>query len=193
MARRKPGFGHRAGQRARRPPPFPRREHSADVRPLYRPHSSLSSSAEAMLRLVSSASTPSSAGVLAKVAASPASTRPGASCSPSPRPVFPPLTWALRTGRRTFASSSARQADITLTVDGKEVTVPQGASPNTHVYRSEVPIRPFQAPLSFKLVRLRAQQYQGVLFFAVVCGLSDVDVGPRFCYHDRLAIAGNCR
>ena len=28
---------------------------------------------------------------------------------------------------------------------------------------------------------------------AVVCGLSDVDVGPRFCYHDRLAIAGNCR
>lgn len=29
-------------------------------------------------------------------------------------------------GRRTFSSSSARQADITLTVDGKEVTVPQG-------------------------------------------------------------------
>ena len=30
------------------------------------------------------------------------------------------------TGRRSFASSSSRQADITLTVDGKEVTVPQG-------------------------------------------------------------------
>jgi hypothetical protein len=30
------------------------------------------------------------------------------------------------TGRRTFSSSSARQGDITLTVDGKEVTVPQG-------------------------------------------------------------------
>ena len=29
-------------------------------------------------------------------------------------------------GRRTFASTSARGADITLTVDGKEVTVPQG-------------------------------------------------------------------
>jgi len=28
--------------------------------------------------------------------------------------------------RRTIASTSARQADITLTVDGKEVTVPQG-------------------------------------------------------------------
>ena len=28
--------------------------------------------------------------------------------------------------RRTFASTSARGADITLTVDGKEVTVPQG-------------------------------------------------------------------
>lgn len=33
----------------------------------------------------------------------------------------------LRTiGRRGFASTSAKQADITLTVDGKEVTVPQG-------------------------------------------------------------------
>ena len=30
-------------------------------------------------------------------------------------------------GRRTFASTSARGADITLTVDGKEVTVPQGS------------------------------------------------------------------
>ena len=29
-------------------------------------------------------------------------------------------------GRRSFASSSRRQADDTLTVDGKEVTVPQG-------------------------------------------------------------------
>ena len=32
----------------------------------------------------------------------------------------------LVSGRRTFASTSARGADITLTVDGKEVTVPQG-------------------------------------------------------------------
>ena len=29
-------------------------------------------------------------------------------------------------GRRAIASTSARHADITLTVDGKEVTVPQG-------------------------------------------------------------------
>lgn len=32
-------------------------------------------------------------------------------------------------GRRSFTSTSARKADITLTVDGKEVTVPQGATP----------------------------------------------------------------
>ena len=32
-------------------------------------------------------------------------------------------------GRRSFSSSSARKADITLTVDGKEVAVPQGATP----------------------------------------------------------------
>ena len=31
-------------------------------------------------------------------------------------------------GRRSFSSTSARKADITLTVDGKEVTVPQGAT-----------------------------------------------------------------
>ena len=31
-------------------------------------------------------------------------------------------------GRRSFSSTSARKADITLTVDGKEVSVPQGAT-----------------------------------------------------------------
>lgn len=36
---------------------------------------------------------------------------------------------SLHAARRTIASTSARQADITLTVDGKEVTVPQGMSP----------------------------------------------------------------
>ncbi|OBZ76170.1 NADH-ubiquinone oxidoreductase subunit, mitochondrial [Grifola frondosa] len=55
-----------------------------------------------MLRLVSSASKPSSVGILSKVVSS--------------------------RGRRTFASTSALQADITLTVDGKEVTVPQGSA-----------------------------------------------------------------
>ncbi|KDN47628.1 hypothetical protein RSAG8_03418, partial [Rhizoctonia solani AG-8 WAC10335] len=58
--------------------------------------------------------------------------------------------------RRTFASSSARRQDITLTVDGKEVTVPQGSA----------------------------------LIQACEAAGSNV---PRFCYHDRLAIAGNCR
>ena len=32
-------------------------------------------------------------------------------------------------GRRSFSSTSTRKADITLTVDGKEVSVPQGATP----------------------------------------------------------------
>ena len=57
---------------------------------------------------------------------------------------------------RTFASSAARRNDITLTVDGKEVTVPQGSA----------------------------------LIQACEAAGSNV---PRFCYHDRLAIAGNCR
>ncbi|QRV98717.1 NADH-ubiquinone oxidoreductase 78 kDa subunit [Ceratobasidium sp. AG-Ba] len=58
--------------------------------------------------------------------------------------------------RRSFASSSARRQDITLTIDGKEVTVPQGTA----------------------------------LIQACEAAGSNV---PRFCYHDRLAIAGNCR
>ncbi|KAJ7349347.1 Ndufs1, NADH-ubiquinone oxidoreductase 75kD subunit (775) [Mycena albidolilacea] len=58
--------------------------------------------------------------------------------------------------RRNIASTSARQAEITLTVDGKEVTVPQGSA----------------------------------LIQACEAAGSPV---PRFCYHDRLAIAGNCR
>ncbi|TFK92543.1 NADH-ubiquinone oxidoreductase [Polyporus arcularius HHB13444] len=87
-----------------------------------------------MLRLVSSASKPSSAGVLAKVVAAPST----------------------RSSRRTFATSSPRQADITLTVDGKEVTVPQGSA------------------------LIQACEAAGATI-------------PRFCYHDRLAIAGNCR
>ena len=32
-------------------------------------------------------------------------------------------------GRRSFSLTSTRKADITLTVDGKEVSVPQGATP----------------------------------------------------------------
>ncbi|KAH7929026.1 Ndufs1, NADH-ubiquinone oxidoreductase 75kD subunit (775) [Leucogyrophana mollusca] len=59
-------------------------------------------------------------------------------------------------GRRSIASTSARQADITLTVDGKEVTVPQGSA----------------------LIQ--------------ACEAAGANI-PRFCYHDRLAIAGNCR
>ncbi|KAI0672276.1 NADH-ubiquinone oxidoreductase [Trametes maxima] len=88
-----------------------------------------------MLRLVSSASKPASAGVLAKAVVGPASTR---------------------SSRRTFSSTPAKKADITLTVDGKEVTVPQGSA------------------------LIQACEAAGATI-------------PRFCYHDRLAIAGNCR
>jgi NADH dehydrogenase (ubiquinone) Fe-S protein 1 len=59
---------------------------------------------------------------------------------------------------RVFSSSAARRQapDITLTVDGKEVTVPAGSA----------------------LIQ--------------ACEAAGATV-PRFCYHDRLAIAGNCR
>ncbi|KAF9225039.1 Ndufs1, NADH-ubiquinone oxidoreductase 75kD subunit (775) [Gyrodon lividus] len=59
-------------------------------------------------------------------------------------------------GRRSIASTSARRQDITLTVDGKEVTVPQGSA------------------------LIQACEAAGAVI-------------PRFCYHDRLAVAGNCR
>ncbi|TFK32160.1 NADH-ubiquinone oxidoreductase [Crucibulum laeve] len=88
-----------------------------------------------MLRIVSTVSRPTSTGLLGKVAAS---------------------THAPHSSRRSFASSSSRNADITLTVDGKEVTVPQGSA------------------------LIQACEAAGATI-------------PRFCYHDRLAIAGNCR
>nr|VWP02405.1 N/A [Ganoderma boninense] len=112
-----------------------------------------------MLRLVSSASRPTSAGVLAKVAATPPSTRPGTTLESyvSAGSGIKHLLYGCHiAGRRTFASSSVRQADITLTVDGKEVTVPQGSA------------------------LIQACEAAGATI-------------PRFCYHDRLAIAGNCR
>ncbi|EIW79466.1 NADH-ubiquinone oxidoreductase [Coniophora puteana RWD-64-598 SS2] len=61
-----------------------------------------------------------------------------------------------KAGRRQLSSTAPRQADITLTVDGKEVTVPQGSA----------------------LIQ--------------ACEAAGANI-PRFCYHDRLAIAGNCR
>ncbi|WVO12733.1 NADH dehydrogenase (quinone), G subunit [Cryptococcus depauperatus] len=57
---------------------------------------------------------------------------------------------------RLFSTTVPRLADITLTVDGKEVTVPQGTA------------------------LIQACEQAGATV-------------PRFCYHDRLAIAGNCR
>jgi hypothetical protein len=49
-------------------------------------------------------------------------------------------------GRQSFSSTSARKADITLTVDGKEVTVPQGATPV---------VQHVQTPTYHPLCRLR--------------------------------------
>ncbi|KAF8064860.1 Ndufs1, NADH-ubiquinone oxidoreductase 75kD subunit (775) [Lyophyllum atratum] len=82
-----------------------------------------------MLRIVSTVSRPTSTGLLGTVS---------------------------QRSRRTIASTSTRQADVTLTVNGKEVTVPQGSA------------------------LIQACEAAGATI-------------PRFCYHDRLAIAGNCR
>ncbi|KAF4607718.1 NADH dehydrogenase (ubiquinone) 78K chain precursor, 5-prime end [Pleurotus pulmonarius] len=84
-----------------------------------------------MLRIASVVARPTSTGLIGKVVGS-------------------------QTNIRSISSTSSRQADITLTVDGKEVTVPQGSA----------------------------------LIQACEAAGSTI---PRFCYHDRLAIAGNCR
>jgi len=73
-------------------------------------------------------------------------------------------------GSRLLSTTKPRLADITLTVDGKEVTVPQGES------------------------AFRALRDLLILGTALIqaCEAAGATV-PRFCYHDRLAIAGNCR
>ncbi|KAH6669827.1 NADH-ubiquinone oxidoreductase 78 kDa subunit mitochondrial precursor [Halenospora varia] len=69
---------------------------------------------------------------------------------------------ALRTGRqvgnasRTFATSSRRQAEVELTVDGKKVSIEAGSA------------------------LIQACEKAGVTI-------------PRYCYHEKLMIAGNCR
>ncbi|KGB74195.1 NADH dehydrogenase (quinone) G subunit [Cryptococcus deuterogattii R265] len=57
---------------------------------------------------------------------------------------------------RLFSTTIPKRADVTLTIDGKEVTVPAGTA------------------------LIQACEKAG-------------STVPRFCYHDRLAIAGNCR
>lgn len=83
-----------------------------------------------MLRLVSSASKPASAGILTKVTAVSSRSSRGGSL-PIHTIVFSINSWSndgcsTHIGRRTISSTSPRHADITLTVDGTEVTVPQG-------------------------------------------------------------------
>ena len=75
-----------------------------------------------MLRIVSTVSRPTSTGLLGKVVTSTHTPHSSTwlSLCVHEHAVNPSA------GRRSFASTSARGADITLTVDGKEVTVPQG-------------------------------------------------------------------
>lgn len=58
--------------------------------------------------------------------------------------------------RRSFSSTLPKQDDVTLTVDGKEVTIEAGSA----------------------LIQ--------------ACEKAGVEI-PRYCYHEKLAIAGNCR
>lgn len=58
--------------------------------------------------------------------------------------------------RAAFSSSAIRREDVTLTVDGKEVTIEAGSA----------------------LIQ--------------ACEKAGVEI-PRYCYHEKLAIAGNCR
>ena len=83
-----------------------------------------------MLRSVSPVSRFTSTGLLGKVAASTHSNTPHTTSSvlASISSVQCGVLNLAFVGRRTFASTSVRGADITLTVDGKEVTVPQGFS-----------------------------------------------------------------
>lgn len=75
-----------------------------------------------MLRIVSTVSRPTSTGLLGKVVTSTHTPHSSTwlSLCVHEHALYPSV------GRRSFASTSARGADITLTVDGKEVTVPQG-------------------------------------------------------------------
>ena len=84
-----------------------------------------------MLRIVPTVSRFTSTGLLGKVTAS-AHTPHTSSVLHHFSPMHGVLNMCLFycAGHRTFASTSARGADITLTVDGKEVTVPQGLGPN---------------------------------------------------------------
>ena len=80
------------------------------------------------------------------------------------------MTASSLAGSRLLSTTKPRLADITLTVDGKEVTVPQGE---------------FVQELSEILLISGTALIQA-------CEAAGATV-PRFCYHDRLAIAGNCR
>ncbi|KAF4512311.1 hypothetical protein G6O67_001469 [Ophiocordyceps sinensis] len=63
---------------------------------------------------------------------------------------------AWRTGRRAFATTPQRLAEVELTVDGKKVSIEAGSA------------------------LIQACEKAGVTI-------------PRFCYHEKLMIAGNCR
>jgi hypothetical protein len=81
----------------------------------------------AMLRLVSSISRPATTGRLSSAVCTSCSASSSGTC-PTPKLFSCKTKFSISTriARRNFSTTNARQADITLTVDGKEVTVPQG-------------------------------------------------------------------
>jgi hypothetical protein len=134
-----------------------------------------------MLRIVSSVSRPTSTGFFGKVANSCHSPHYSA-CNMY---FFRLLLFMVLVGHRTISSSSARNAEITLTVDGKEVTVPQGTLRACNSSKNCLKGTLWQALPSFRLVKLQVPRYHGThRYYLVCCRVLTLWV-RRFCYHDR--------
>ena len=166
-----------------------------------------------MLRIVSPASRFTSTGLLGKVAASTHNTPHTSSVVSSVQCAVCWIWLFVVSGRRTFASTSARGADITLTVDGKEITVPQGF----WVFRVYLALGGYKTDLVFLrfcvdpgLWGSRSDHTQVCLLLTTFLACSDssrldfaIMTGTTFvvvynvcwilCAFERLAIAGNCR
>jgi NADH dehydrogenase (ubiquinone) Fe-S protein 1 len=71
---------------------------------------------------------------------------------------------------RPFSASASVRAEIEITVDGKKVRVEQGAA----------------LIQACELAGVQIPRYGDG-------GVSRMDVDCRYCYHDKLNIAGNCR
>jgi NADH dehydrogenase (ubiquinone) Fe-S protein 1 len=76
-------------------------------------------------------------------------------------------------GSRTFTASAARKADVELTVDGKKVSIE-----GTHTI--------------MWIGRTDANKNVAGSALIQACEKAGVTI-PRYCYHEKLMIAGNCR